>query len=86
MSDYILVQHEPPLATIIFNRPDRRNAISYGMWRELASTLADLDSDQAIRTIVLPGLVTRHFRRGPTLQISKNIGQTPKKGPCTTTP
>jgi enoyl-CoA hydratase/carnithine racemase len=32
MSDYILLECQPPLATVIINRPRQRNAISYSMW------------------------------------------------------
>ena len=80
MSDYILVQHEPPLATIIFNRPDRRNAISYGMWRELASTLADLDSDQDIRTIVFAGAGDEAFSAGADITDFQKYRSDSQKG------
>ena len=68
MSDYVLVQHEHPLATIIFNRPDQRNAISYDMWGELASPLADLDSDQDVRTIVFAGAGDEAFSAGADIK------------------
>ncbi len=80
MSDYILVQHEAPLATIIFNRPDRRNAISYGMWRELASTLADLDSDQDIRTIVFAGAGDEAFSAGADITDFQKYRSDSQKG------
>lgn len=80
MSDYVLVQHEPPLATIIFNRPDQRNAISYDMWRELASTLADLDSDQDIRTIVFAGAGDEAFSAGADIKDFQEYRSDSRKG------
>ena len=80
MSDYVLVQHESPLATIIFNRPDQRNAISYDMWRELASTLADLDSDQDIRTIVFAGAGDEAFSAGADIKDFQEYRSDSQKG------
>src|SRR5262249_33624478 len=37
MSDHILVEHDEAIATVIFNRPKMRNAISLAMWSEIAS-------------------------------------------------
>ena len=80
MSDYVLVQYEPPLATIIFNRPDQRNAISYDMWGELASTLADLDSDQDIRTIVFAGAGDEAFSAGADIKDFQKYRSDSQKG------
>jgi len=80
MSDYVLVQHELPLATIIFNRPDQRNAISYDMWGELASTLADLDSDQDIRTIVFAGAGDEAFSAGADIKDFQEYRSDSQKG------
>lgn len=52
---YILVRREPPVATITINRPAQRNAISLDMWVELTTLLRDLDSDRAVRCVVIAG-------------------------------
>ena len=36
MSDHILVEQDGPVATVVFNRPKMRNAISLAMWSEIA--------------------------------------------------
>ncbi|MEE2686935.1 MAG: enoyl-CoA hydratase-related protein, partial [Chloroflexota bacterium] len=55
MSDWILVDKAPPLATITINRPETRNAINYQMWGELSNLFLDLDDDKDFRVIIITG-------------------------------
>jgi enoyl-CoA hydratase len=56
MSDQlVLVEREPPVATVLLNRPDQLNALSDELMDELVSALADLDRDDGVRCIVLGG-------------------------------
>ena len=52
MSVNILLELDPPLATITLNRPQQRNAISYQMWGELSQLLRELDDDGNCRAVV----------------------------------
>src|SRR5580765_3657788 len=51
----VLVEREPPVATVLLNRPDQLNALSDELMDELVSALADLDRDDEVRCIVLGG-------------------------------
>lgn len=42
-------------AHLVLNRPDKRNALSLGMWRLLAQALAELEADDGLRCVVLRG-------------------------------
>jgi enoyl-CoA hydratase len=53
--EHILVETEPPIATITLNRPKVLNALSPDLIRELTSALAELDADGIIRAVVLTG-------------------------------
>lgn len=64
MSDHILVQHDGALATVVFNRPKMRNAISLAMWSELASVTEGLAKDDSVRAIVYRGAGTEAFASG----------------------
>ncbi len=64
MSDYILVERQPPLATVTFNRPAQRNAVNFAMWGELAEIFAALDADREVRAIVLTGAGEEAFSAG----------------------
>ena len=63
----ILVERSQNYARIIFNRPAVRNAISAAMWRELPRLLRRLQSERAIRCIVLSGAGGKAFAAGADL-------------------
>jgi enoyl-CoA hydratase len=68
MSDYILLECQPPLATVIINRPRQRNAISYSMWGELARLFSELDADRDVRAVVITGAGNEAFSAGADIQ------------------
>jgi enoyl-CoA hydratase/carnithine racemase len=68
MSDNILLDRRPPVATITINRPDQRNAISFPMWGELSRILTDLDADRPTRAVVITGAGREAFSAGADIQ------------------
>ncbi len=63
MSD-ILVQHDGAIATVVFNRPKLRNAISLAMWTEIARITEGLAKDDSVRAIVFRGAGMDAFASG----------------------
>lgn len=53
--DLLLLDRDPPLATITLNRPEKRNALSHALRLELAGVLAEVEADDAIRVAILTG-------------------------------
>ncbi len=53
--EHILLELEPPIATLTLNRPKVLNALSPDLIRELTTALAELDADDALRAAVLTG-------------------------------
>jgi enoyl-CoA hydratase/carnithine racemase len=51
--DSILVERDTPVATITMNRPEKRNALSSEMMRELNDALRALSAEPDVRAIVL---------------------------------
>lgn len=49
----ILIERDAPVATITMNRPEKRNALSSEMMRELRDALRALSADSDVRAIVL---------------------------------
>ncbi len=49
------MQREGALGWIVFDHPERRNAISEDMWREIPRAAAELAADDAVRVVVLRG-------------------------------
>jgi enoyl-CoA hydratase len=60
----ILVQHDGAIATVVFNRPAMRNAISLAMWAEIARVTEGLDKDESVRAIVYRGAGADAFASG----------------------
>jgi enoyl-CoA hydratase len=60
----LLVQHDGPIATVVFNRPKVRNAISLGMWGEIARVTGGLSKDDSVRAVVYRGAGTDAFASG----------------------
>jgi 2-(1,2-epoxy-1,2-dihydrophenyl)acetyl-CoA isomerase len=55
MSDEVLIEKSDHITTITLNRPDRLNAISGPMLRELSRQLIQADAERDTRVIVLTG-------------------------------
>src|SRR5213083_725438 len=53
--EHILVEIEPPIATVTLNRPKVLNALSPAVIAEVSAALAELDADDSVRAVVLTG-------------------------------
>lgn len=56
--EHVVVQLEPPAARVVLNRPERRNALSLALMRELVQVLDELRAADSVRAIVLEGAGT----------------------------
>ena len=68
MTDDILVSTEDGVATVTFNRPRQRNAISYHGWLELRRIAIDLDRDADVRVVVFTGAGDAAFSAGADIK------------------
>ena len=53
--EHILVEIEPPIATVTVNRPKVLNALSPAVIAEVSAALTELDADDSVRAAVLTG-------------------------------
>lgn len=53
MTDAILIQRDGPVAEIVLNRPDKRNALSLAMFDALSEAGRAIGADPAIRAVIL---------------------------------
>lgn len=63
-TDKMLFRKEGPVGHLIFNNPERRNAVSLEMWDAAADILDDFVEDAAIRVVVLSGAGGKAFVSG----------------------
>ena len=55
MSGKIRVEHDGPIARVVFDHPERRNAITAQMWREIPTVARELNLDDSVRVVILRG-------------------------------
>lgn len=64
MSEPLVLDISEAIATITFNRPERRNAITFEMWNHLQRLLVDLKDDAQVRVIIFRGAGDEAFAAG----------------------
>jgi enoyl-CoA hydratase len=60
----LLMEKDGAIGWIIFNQPEKRNAVSLEMWELMPKYVEDLASDDAIRVVVLRGAGDQAFVAG----------------------
>ena len=63
-SDKMIARKEGMIGRIIFNNPERHNAVSLEMWQSASAMLADFLADDEVRVIVLSGAGGKAFVSG----------------------
>ncbi len=79
MTNDILVSARDGVATVTFNRPRQRNAISYHGWLELRRIAMDLDLDPDIRVVILTGAGDDAFSAGADIKDFENYRDNSRK-------
>ena len=60
----ILVERNEAIATVTLSNPDKLNAITVSMWRELKRAMDSLSGDERLRCVVLRGAGKKAFAAG----------------------
>jgi enoyl-CoA hydratase/carnithine racemase len=60
----MLALKDGAVGTIVFNNPERRNAVSLEMWEAIPQIVDDFENDDAIRAIVVTGAGNKAFVSG----------------------
>jgi enoyl-CoA hydratase/carnithine racemase len=60
----VLVSREGAIVTLTFNRPEARNAMTWGMYQRLYEVCEQVDADDSIRVLVLKGAGGKAFVAG----------------------
>jgi enoyl-CoA hydratase len=55
MTDKLLLQKDGPIGWIVFNQPEKRNAVSQEMWEAMPGYVEELTNDDAVRVVILRG-------------------------------
>lgn len=60
----LLLEKEAPLGWIVFNQPEKRNAVSQEMWQLMPEYVQELAEDDTIRVVILRGAGDKAFVAG----------------------
>jgi enoyl-CoA hydratase len=64
MTQSIEVTRNGPIATVVLNRPEKLNALTKSMWKELGEAIDRLSADDDLRCVIVRGAGERAFSPG----------------------
>jgi enoyl-CoA hydratase/carnithine racemase len=68
VADETLFEQDGPVAILTLNRPEARNAMTWGMYETLRETCERVDADPATRVLVVRGAGERAFASGTDIR------------------
>ena len=72
---HILTERHDGAALITLNRPEKLNALSYGLMQELDEELTRLEADDAVKAVVLTGAGDKAFSAGADIHEMADLSQ-----------
>jgi enoyl-CoA hydratase len=64
MSQLLLLERDAGVVTLTLNRPEKLNALTKPLWRELGEAVVALDAEDGVRCVVVRGAGERAFSPG----------------------
>ena len=64
MNEHLEVTRDGTIATVVLNRPEKLNALTKGMWRDLGRAMDALSADDNLRCIIVRGAGEKAFSPG----------------------
>lgn len=63
-TDHLVLEKDGAIATLLINRPDKRNPISFGMWKALPDCVEEVENDKDIKVLIIRGAGEKAFSAG----------------------
>jgi enoyl-CoA hydratase/carnithine racemase len=73
MTDEILYEAHDGIGRLTFNRPQARNALTFGMYDRLAEIAETVDRERSIRVLILTGAGDKAFASGTDISQFRNF-------------
>jgi enoyl-CoA hydratase len=73
---YVFTEKEGSIATLYFNRTEKRNALSLEMWTAIPELLKELELDDEIKVLVIRGVDETAFAAGADISEFKTLRST----------
>ena len=74
----IYLERAGATATIVLNRPERRNALGLAMWESLTGLLAEAEADGDVRVVVIRGVDASAFAAGADIKEFETVHADPR--------
>jgi enoyl-CoA hydratase/carnithine racemase len=68
----IIFEHKDPIAILYYNRPEKRNAVTYNMVQEFRRAYRDISQDRAIRAVIMAAKGKSYCAGGDTSEFLTN--------------
>ncbi|NEU30031.1 hypothetical protein GN156_04460 [bacterium LRH843] len=72
-TNYITLEKNNEIATIYFNRAEKRNAMNYGMWIRIRELVEQCEEDRNVKVIVFRGVDNTAFSAGADISEFKTL-------------
>ena len=79
ITEKLTIEKTDGIGTLTLNQPNKRNAISFEMWRDIPTAMAELDNDPDVRVIVLTGAGNKAFSAGADISEFGEYRSTPEQ-------
>jgi enoyl-CoA hydratase len=63
-NEYLFLDKKGEIATLYMNRPDKKNALNYAMWRSIPNLLEKVEQDDEIKVLIIRGVDKTAFAAG----------------------
>jgi enoyl-CoA hydratase/carnithine racemase len=64
VQDSVYLERDGAIATIVLNRPEKRNALNLSSWRALGERLEEVENDDSVKVVLVRGAGDRAFAAG----------------------
>ena len=77
-TEELLYEVKDEIGTVTFNRPQARNALTFGMYASLAEICENVPTDGSVKAIIIRGSGEKAFAAGTDISLFKDFS--PAKG------
>jgi enoyl-CoA hydratase/carnithine racemase len=64
MAGQVIAERTGAIGWLVFDNPERHNAVSFEMWQQVAAVMREFDADDAVRVIIVRGEGGKSFVSG----------------------
>lgn len=79
ITEKLKIEKSDGIGTLTLNQANKRNAISFEMWRDFSKAMAELETDPDVRVIVLTGAGDKAFSAGADISEFGEYRSTPEQ-------